>query len=707
VTVINFLLLQHRLRPEGNSETMQTTVNVNEATEEQLIALLNLSPEKARAVIDNRPFQLVKELVDHLPELEWSGISSLELPKLDINSVDEAKIAEVIGSPITAHLIYVNRPYYFLMQLRHVDGIDGQSFGRLLSIFTVNPISYTDKLTGQTISLVPDPSKIVIKSDESESANTDQVLKSLRLKESTSSRKRRGSYRLVSAPETETATTVLDNLKKEPSILDFFPSFTDKQGCTRYFDLHYCVVQFFEDTPNAKQKKIIASLGLEIETSHRTPGLYTLRLSDTMTNPGRIFQKIAQLTGKAEVKFAEPAYLGFDDLDAAYERIVSSDDVSTFPWNLSAIHVPETWNQIGYGKENVIVAVIDSGVDVNHPAISNSILPRSLSDDWNLESDNSQEPDDIKGHGTFIAGLLVGNGSQNIFGICPGCRLLPIKVPIDATIDSYARRRDGILLAMKYLSADNPLIINISWKTQGDVALIRDAIATVIAQGVTVVASAGNWPDQPDQPHYPSDYPSVISVGAASILGSAGAIERADYSFYGKRVNISAPGGNENDNPGLRSTSPGGGTRTDFGTSFSAPHVAGVTALIFSSNSVLTSSEAQRCIENTATPLPGQGLGYGLINAVAAVAAANSIGSAGNGAITSTKVTPRDQSGEDGLYILNTQSNDIIISTFDLAKITARIIIAQRPFAHIEAVRGILGMTEQQYQNIVSYPATL
>jgi subtilisin family serine protease len=69
----------------------------------------------------------------------------------------------------------------------------------------------------------------------------------------------------------------------------------------------------------------------------------------------------------------------------------------------------------------VIVAVIDTGVETAHPAVRAAILPRPFSDSWNFADDDNPAPDDDDGHGTFIAGLLVGNGQQGIHGICPGC----------------------------------------------------------------------------------------------------------------------------------------------------------------------------------------------------------------------------------------------------------------------------------------------
>ncbi len=82
---------------------------------------------------------------------------------------------------------------------------------------------------------------------------------------------------------------------------------------------------------------------------------------------------------------------------------------------------------------------------------------------------------------------------------------------------------------------------DLSWKTTGDVALIRDAVNTAAARNAVVVASAGNYPERENQPHYPSDYPVVISTAAVRPDG-----KRTSYSYYGAEVDISAPGGATN-----------------------------------------------------------------------------------------------------------------------------------------------------------------
>lgn len=329
------------------------------------------------------------------------------------------------------------------------------------------------------------------------------------------------------------------------------------------------------------------------------------------------------------------------------------------------------------GSPDVIIAVIDSGVDETHPALQGGLLSRGPSDNWNFASDNP-EPADDDGHGTFIAGILVGNGALGVRGLCPGCRVLPLKVPLYGEATSYARRRDAILYALDKVPAGKHLIINLSWKTEGDIALIRDAISTVTARNALVVASAGNSPSRENEPHYPSDYPEVTSVAA---IGPNR--RRADYSFYGDQVDISAPGGDvEDPQGGIRSAAPNNSITTGWGTSFAAPHVAGIAALIVSAGLSLTTPAIRLAMESSATPLQDVGMGHGLVD--------------GGAALRSLVIQPNDGS----LQVINSADLATLVNRFGLLPYTARLIVARRPFASIEQIHGISGLTEVQYATI-------
>ena len=158
-----------------------------------------------------------------------------------------------------------------------------------------------------------------------------------------------------------------------------------------------------------------------------------------------------------------------------------------------------------------------------------------------------------------------------------------------------------------------------SWKTQGDVSMVREAVQTAIASGVVVTSSAGNNCGE-CQPHYPSDYQSVISVGAVGPDG-----RKAVYSAYNNRIDFAAPGGvggGVDPSQNIVSAAIGGGARADAGTSFAAPHLAAVAALMLSQTPTLGVEDIRRIIGASARPVQDAGFGRGLVDMASAVEAA-------------------------------------------------------------------------------------
>jgi subtilisin family serine protease len=389
------------------------------------------------------------------------------------------------------------------------------------------------------------------------------------------------------------------------------------------------------------------------------------------------------------VEYAEPNFLGFDDMESVFPVTSGSR------WHLDLIRLQTAW-QYGKGSPDVLVAIIDSGVDLTHPALRPAILSPQPGDDWDFTAEGGNDPVDEDGHGTFIAGILAGNGTSDVQGICPGCRVLPLRIPLSGQANSYARRADAILYAVNY-AAGRRLVINTSWKTTGDVAVVRRAIATAIERGAVVVASAGNDPERRDQPHFPSDYPGVLSVAAVGPDRS-----RAEYSFYGDRIDVAAPGGTgaDKNDPAedLLSTAPSGQFLIAFGTSFAAPHVAALAALILSQNRALTPAQVAAIIRDTAVSLSADGVGRGLIDAGAAVLRARPAGTTTPTTTTTTTVpTPPATGVPAGLAAINRGDVATLTSAFGLRALTAQLLVAKRPIDDVTRIRNTLGLTAAQY----------
>jgi subtilisin family serine protease len=680
------------------------TIDVNHASPWQLAVLLDVSRETVEHLLQARPFSDVEALRTVLREELRAPVDSLSLQKLDVNAADEATLIAATGvTSRTAASIVQARPFHFMRQLRTLVG--GETYDQVEALFTTQDLEFADKLTGQTITLTPDSGQVLLSRSESESfSGVTKELGLQRLYPGTDA----SLYEVLAIPETEGATDVLSHLQASYG-RNVLPAYRDQRSVRRYFNPRFCTVQFNPDSTATLAEEAIARLGLEIEESHRTPGLYTLRIPDT-ANPTALTDAIGTLNSLPEVKFAEPNYLGFDDREAigtAASASAGENDTSGISWNLELTRVSQAWRSTR-GSESVTIAVVDSGADQEHPGLHGALVHQEEGDDWNFVDDGPRPVDD-DGHGTFIAGLLVGNGWHGIHGICPDCRVLPLKIPLAGEVNSYVRRRDAILYALERVG-DGPLIMNLSWKTTGDVGLIRDAIATAAARGALVVASAGNSPAAENEPHYPSDYPSVISVAAVGRTR-----QRAPYSYWGDEVDMSAPGGDRNDPSGrLLSTEPGGRAGTQAGTSFAAPHIAGIAALVFAARPSLHATGIRWAIESSASPLAERGLGRGLGNAAAAVVSAGG----GPAAVTSSVgVVPasapappasapsraRGPARSSGaLWALNTADAATLVAQFGMLPFTARVIVARRPYTNVSQVRSVLGLSDAQYQRLTA-----
>ena len=663
------------------------TVNVNSATQQQLSTLLSITMDQAAAIVSARPVTSGAAFRKLLPPAHFSAQEpALDIPKLNVNAQSVDNLVAITGvSREAAQKVVDNRPYYLMHQVQIVAGDD--SYAKLAQYFTIPDLEFRDKLTGQSVSLTTDPSKLLVpKPTEGAPAVTAKSVGAEPLHTGPDM----SHYDVFGVPDSEAAVDVVAKLESAYG-RKVIPSFQDSHSSRRFLNPQYCVVQFQSGITDQASKKIIADLGVNIEEQHRTPGLYTLRIPQASNDPAAMVAVIAALNAKKEVKFSEPNYMGFDDREAVTKPgLASGGAKEEIAWNLALTNIPAAWKH-GTGSPNVVIAIIDSGIDETHPALKDAILPRAAGESWNF-SGESGPPADTEGHGTFIAGILAGNGQMGIHGIAPKCRLLPLKISLMGDVSSYAHRRDAILFALNKVAKGSRLVINMSWKTAGDVGLIRDAVDMASARGAILVASAGNLPERENEPHYPSDYPSVIAVAAVGADR-----KRTDYSYYGDAVDISAPGGDANDpNHNIVSTAPGGKTDKGCGTSFAAPHVAGIAALVASSFAMLTVPQLRFCLENSASPLTEPGMGTGLCDAEAAIGLA-----LGHPDMISGKI-PHAESAPAGavvqiLQALNTLDSSGLVTSFGFPVITANLLIARRPIASIAQIQGTLGLSDAIY----------
>lgn len=288
---------------------------------------------------------------------------------------------------------------------------------------------------------------------------------------------------------------------------------------------------------------------------------------------------------------------------------------ASYQWNLPQIRAPYAW-AISTGSADVIIAVVDTGVDLDHPDLAAKVVTGY--DFVNADND----PNDDEGHGTHVAGIAAArtNNSQGVAGVSWGAKIMPVKVLDSEGSGSYSRVADGITWA-----ADRGArIINLSLGGKSSSSTLQNAVDYAYNRGALVVASAGNHYQEGNPVIYPAAYPHVLAVAATGDQD-----EHARYSETGYYVDVAAPGGNPSSswdtNPDhwIMSTYLYGGYAQVSGTSQAAPHVSGLAALVWSVTPSLSNDQVERIIEETAVDLGDAGrddvFGHGRIDAYRAL----------------------------------------------------------------------------------------
>ena len=360
----------------------------------------------------------------------------------------------------------------------------------------------------------------------------------------------------------------------------------------------------FKNTDLARGKYNITSTNSEGWSVVKiAPGM-TVSSDDDNNKISRALNELAtKISMDENALSAEPNIL----FQASY---LPNDTLISQQYALTKVNAFDGWN-ITKGVNNVIIAVVDTGIDSTHPDLSNKTVPG-----FNLIDNNTNTKDD-HGHGTHVSGIAAGIGDNNegIAGLAMNCKIMPVKVLNASGQGSTLSVANGV----KWAADNGAKVINMSLgSTMGSSALL-DAIRYAVSKNVTIVVAMGN--DGGNVKSYPAYYvndeKSIVTVGSTDSND-----ERSYFSNYGSWITVAAPG------TAILSTLPGysvamNSTGNKYGeasgTSMATPYVAGLAGLVISQDTSLTPAQVKQIIQNGTDDLGTAGFdqyfGYGRINA--------------------------------------------------------------------------------------------
>lgn len=339
-----------------------------------------------------------------------------------------------------------------------------------------------------------------------------------------------------------------------------------------------------EQKTKAKEKEKIAALGTKVlktplgKDSHEMVAEFRQNYADKI--------EYAELNGIVEPLMAPN--------DPGYKN----------QWALPKIEAPAGWD-ISQGSNSVTIAVLDTGVNVNHEDLKNKIVPG-----YNVV-DNNTDLTDLHGHGTMMMGIAGAqtNNSVGIAGVGIEPKIMMVRICNNA--EGWAYWSD-MAEAITYAADHNVKIVSISFGGSSPSSTVQNAIDYAYSKGVFIAASAGN--SGSSTPSYPAASNHVVAVGATD-----SADQKASWSNWGSWVDVTSPG------VSIYTSNKDGGYSYCSGTSPATPHVAAIGGLLLSINSALSPDQIETYVEKNSDDLGSSGkddvYGYGRVNLRKALAA--------------------------------------------------------------------------------------
>ena len=393
------------------------------------------------------------------------------------------------------------------------------------------------------------------------------------------------------------------------------------------------LVRFAPGVKAAQRVGTLAALGgaSVVKGYGLVPGLYLVKLG-----PGMTAEAALPAFNRADgVLYAEPDYAKKalrTPNDAHFSNLWGMHNTGQNGGKLGAdIQAPEAWD-VTTGSRDIVVAVIDSGVDYNHEDLAanmwrnpGEIPGNGIDDDGNGYIDDvyginaitgSGNPMDDHYHGTHCAGTIggVGNNGVGVAGVCWNVQIMALKF-LDATGRGYT---SDAIECIQYGVEKDARVLSNSWGGGGYEQALKDAIDAAGAVGIAFVAAAGNGgsdsigDDNDTTPNYPSNYDSANLI---AVMSTTATDAQSGFSNYGLlSVDLGAPGSS------ILSCQPGNRYQWMSGTSMATPHVAGACGLLLSANPMLSVADLKAALLTTVDPtLPGLCVSGGRMNVARAL----------------------------------------------------------------------------------------
>lgn len=343
------------------------------------------------------------------------------------------------------------------------------------------------------------------------------------------------------------------------------------------------IVHFNDSVDSTYAKEVVSKFGGEVVET--TEDFVVVKVD------GKVSEAVKAFESHNSVEFAEPNatfHASYTPNDPAYQ---------SQQYAPQKVKANQAWD-VTQSASSVKIAVIDTGVDYNHPDLAGKVIKG-----YDFVQDDN-DPMDEHDHGTHVSGIAAANTNNGVgmAGLAPKASILAVRV-LDA---GGSGTLDDVAQGIRYAADQGAQVINLSLGGLLGTQTLKDAVNYAWNKGSVVVAAAGN--ESSAKPSYPAYYSNAIAVAATDQNDNL-----AYFSNYGTWVDIAAPG------VSIYSTVVGGGYENFSGTSMAAPVVAGVAGLLAAQGR--SASEIRTALEDTADNVTGTGVLFqnGRVNAANAV----------------------------------------------------------------------------------------